>query len=331
MQTNHPYPDLRAKFEEYLEDIVLSETQGYPLLQEMIAYHFGWLDPKQPAGKRLRPMLTLLSAEVFSDKVTKAFSAAAALEILHNYTLIHDDIEDNSDTRHGQFALWKMYGIAQAINTGDFLLSLASVLINNSKVGRPDLLLSTFLDSTVEVTKGQHEDIRFESLAAITENAYLSMISLKTASLFSAAMKLGAISVGANHTVLNLLGKVGHEFGLAYQIFDDYVGIWGDPKVTGKPAGIDLMEKKKSYPVLLGIQKDEAFASRIAAEGLIDATTAEKLIKDLDRLGIRDHAKSKVAQYLDEGNNKLREIEMEHGLETSRLGIYINSLFKLDR
>jgi geranylgeranyl diphosphate synthase type I len=320
---------LREQFEEYLEDTVQAETQCYPLLLEMISYHFGWLTPRLPAGKRLRPMLTLLSAELFSGKASKAYPAAAGLEILHNYTLIHDDIEDKSELRHGQLALWKKYGIAQAINTGDYLSSLAIVIINNAKIGRPDLLISTFLESAVNVTIGQHEDIRFESLASITEQAYLNMITKKTASLFSTGMKLGAISIGANHTVINLLGEVGHQFGVVYQIYDDYIGVWGDPKVTGKPAGIDLIERKKSYPMLLGIQLDSGVANRLASSLPLDAETVSELIKKLTDLGIQDQIKSTISDKLTSTNKMLDDIQKEHRLEVTRLKIYVNSLFEL--
>lgn len=327
MQPKKSYPDLRNQFEQYLEDTVLEATQVYPLLQEMISYHFGWLEPKPSAGKRLRPIITLLSAELFSQSVSKAYPAAAALEVLHNYTLIHDDIEDNSPMRHGQPTLWKKFGIPQAINTGDFLLSLAAIIINDAKVGRPDLLLSTFLDSSLEVTKGQHEDIRFESLETVTEKEYLGMISQKTAALFVAAMKLGAISVGANHTVIKLLGEIGYQYGIAYQMFDDHLGIWGDPGKTGKPAGIDLVEKKKSYPILLAIQMDAGFAAKISGDSSVEASCVAELINRMNQLGIRDLSKNRLKQHLQIASEKLHFLEVEHGLNVKKLAEYLNSLF----
>ncbi|MGB4595016.1 MAG: polyprenyl synthetase family protein [Anaerolineaceae bacterium] len=330
MQPRPSYRQLQEKFEEYLRDTILDETQNHPLLQEMISYHFGWLKPLQTAGKRLRPMIALLSAELISEDFSKAFPAASALEILHNYTLIHDDIVDNSDLRHGQVTLWKKYGIAHAINTGDYLSSLALVFISNARIGRPDLLYSIFLKSATDVIEGQHEDIRFESEATISQQAYFDMISQKTASLFSAAMKLGAISVGANHTVINLLGEVGYQFGIAYQIYDDYIGVWGDPKDTGKPAGIDLMKRKKSYPVLIGIQKDPEFAALLSTNSVWDTTTISNMIEVLNALGVQKQARTKISQHLDSANQQLDKIKTDHSLDVSRLSNYVNSLFKLD-
>jgi geranylgeranyl diphosphate synthase type I len=323
------YQQLREQFEDYLTKTVLLETIGFPLLQEMIFYHFGWQTPKQPAGKRLRPLLTLLSAELFTEEISKAYPSASALEILHNFTLIHDDIEDNSDFRHGQMTLWKKYGIAHAINTGDYLSSLALVSISHAETDRPELMLATFLESAIAVTKGQHEDIRFESLPTVSDKAYLDMVSQKTASLFSASLKLGALSAGASDSVLETLGGVGHQFGVAYQIYDDYIGVWGDPKLTGKPAGIDLIERKKSYPALLGIERNAGFAASMAADTPLETKTVSKMIRGLTNWGIQDRVRAEIAHYLEIANLQLDEIEKDHGLEVSRLKKYVNSLFKL--
>lgn len=328
--TNLPsFSEIRNQFENYLLKSILVETLGFPLLQEMIFYHFGWQEPKRKTGKRLRPMLTLLSAELQTEDISIAYPAAAAIEILHNFTLVHDDIEDNSDTRHGQQTLWKKYGVAQAINTGDYMSSLALAMISHSGSNRPELMMSTFLESSSEVTKGQHEDIKFEKLKTISEQEYLRMIGRKTASLFSASMKLGAISAGADEQIIDKLGEIGHQFGIAYQIYDDYLGIWGDPSKTGKPAGNDLIEHKKSYPILLGMQLDSSFGEIISSDKQFTPAEITKSIRLLESLGMKGRIADEVNKRLAVGKTELDTLKETSGLDTTRLIDYLYSLFNL--
>jgi len=142
-------------------------------------------------------------------------------------------------------------------------------------------------------------------------------------------MKLGALSSGSSESVSELLGEVGYEFGIAYQMYDDYLGIWGDPIITGKPAGIDLIEKKKSFPVLLGIQKDPHFASRLTSAEPIDSDCISSLIQTLHDLGVRNQAREKISQHLDEANKQLNDLRSTNDLDMQRLGNYVNSLFKI--
>lgn len=327
MQTQAAIRQIRQKFEEYLRSLIIEQTKSHPLLQEMVSYHFGWLQTNQVEGKRLRPMLALLCADLLSENINTGYPVAAALEILHNYTLIHDDIEDNSDTRHGQSTLWKKYGIPQAINTGDFLSSLAVSIIRETNVEHPEALISVFIAAALEVTKGQHEDIRFETEPSVNESAYLQMISLKTASLFRAATRLGAMSAGGDKPSVEALGVYGHEVGIAFQIYDDYLGIWGRVLETGKPAGIDLLERKKTYPVILGIQKEPQLALFLSQHSDLSFESVSHWIQRLTNLGLQVDTKNVVIEHLTKANQQLENLGLFTTSNLSMLRAFVDSLF----
>ncbi len=264
----------------------------------MLHYHLGWVDEHfQPAnfdaGKRLRPMLTLLCCEASGGEWPSALPAAAAVELLHNFSLIHDDIEDGDPVRRGRPTLWKLWGSAQAINAGDALYTFAHLALNGLSVPVDRVLAARqrFDQACLILTQGQHLDLGFESRSGVSEAEYLRMVEGKTAALIEAACGLGAVIAGCD--CAPSYEAFGRELGLAFQIQDDLLGIWGDPEVTGKPAGNDLRKRKKSLPVAYGLERSEDLRRRYAqAEVDVAAVMAE-----LERVGARDYAEQVAGQY----------------------------------
>jgi len=249
---------LKNLFEQSLNQLVLERIPNrLPGLREMVSYHFGWNDPANRFGKRLRPMLMLTTSQLFSDNAIALMPAAVAMEVLHNYTLVHDDIEDQGQTRHGRDCLWRKYGLAQALNTGDFLSTLAlDIFYDVAKtvsLEQFSLAYAAFREAALGVLRGQYMDIHFETEKFVSLDQYLEMIRLKTACLISASIQIGGILAGADDETKLLLQDIGEHAGLAFQIQDDYLGIWGNSASTGKSNLTDLTTRKKTYPVLLGL------------------------------------------------------------------------------
>ena len=190
--------DLRNDFDEYFKEIVLSHTPEQIIgLRESVSYHFGWNKIVSLPGKRLRPLFLLLTYCSFGGAPQKAYNPAVALEVLHNYTLVHDDIEDGGETRHGQPALWVETGMPLAINVGDYLASLSHTIMSEiSEVDFPPLVrkraIDTFQQASLEVIQGQQLDITYENYPEISVDQYLEMIRLKTSRLFASAMTISA-------------------------------------------------------------------------------------------------------------------------------------------
>jgi len=234
-------------------------------LGTLLNYHLGFaqVDGTPTAvysGKRIRPMLVLLSCAAGGGEALQAIPAAAAVELLHNFSLIHDDLEDRDELRHGRPTLWKVWGEAQAINAGDTMfaqahLSLQRTLERGVAAERVLRALTVFDAMCVQLTIGQHRDLCFERRTDVSAQEYLRMIEGKTAALTKACCEIGAILAGANDTAVEALGDFGQSLGLSFQLQDDVLGIWGDPSKTGKLAS-DLAHGKKTLPVLFAAEHD---------------------------------------------------------------------------
>ncbi len=265
-----------SAFEPEFKHLTLDATSD-PLLEEMTAYHLGWTN--QNAGKRLRPLLLLAALQGLGTDIEEGFSSAAAIELLHNATLVHDDIEDNGPSRHGQPALWKVYGQALALNFGDHLYALALGQLTHDQPQLQLALLHAFLTAFNQVTSGQHLDISQSALNSVP--AYLEMVRLKTGSLFALAFKLACICAGKqDNQSLHSAELAGFQLGVGFQIQDDVLGIWGEEEITGKSSRSDLLERKASLPVLLGLERSEEFGrfwntlQTIDAKSILQAKTA---------------------------------------------------------
>ena len=271
-------------------------------LHNMLAYHMGWRGEgagPQAQGKRVRPLLLLLTTAAAGGDWRCALPAAASVELIHNFSLIHDDIQDNSPIRRGRPTVWKKWAIPQAINAGDTMFALANVaMLNLASSTTPIVALqaTNLLQRTyLHLTRGQFLDISYEARMIITLDEYWSMIGGKTAALLSACTELGAMLANAEDTTRTAYREFGHNLGLAFQVQDDLIGIWGDSALSGKSAESDLVAGKKSFPVLYGLTQNGPFAKQWQ-KGPIQIDEVESLAAQLEAEGARDYTQKTVAR-----------------------------------
>lgn len=236
---------------------------------EMLAYHMGWIGEgagPEATGKRIRPLLVLLSTASCNANWQFALPAAAAVELVHNFSLVHDDVQDNSEKRRGRPTVWVKWGVPMAINAGDALFVQSSqAMIDLAKNYPSDVVVKAaqiLHDTCLDLTRGQYMDLFYEKRLDLTVDDYWPMVAGKTAALLAACTSIGAVLGGAEEPTLEAYRSFGHYLGLAFQVQDDLLGIWGDEALTGKSAASDLVEGKNSLPVLVGLSKKGKFAER---------------------------------------------------------------------
>jgi geranylgeranyl diphosphate synthase type I len=227
------------------------------LLRRMTAYHMGWTDTEghvanDPAGKRIRPALSLWACEALGGNPQWALPAAVAVELIHNFTLIHDDIQDGDQLRRHRPAVWTIWGTGQGINAGDgmFAAAISSLLAPGPRPGRRTRAAHLLSAAVVQVVEGQCLDLALEGRAGASQATYLRLATMKTGALIGAAMAAGAVLAGAPRAVWQRFDAAGRLLGLAFQVRDDWLGTWGDPEVTGKGRSGDLRRRKLTYPVV---------------------------------------------------------------------------------
>jgi geranylgeranyl diphosphate synthase type I len=302
--------------EMHMQEVVGRVNQpGYAGLHHWLAYHMGWEGEgagPEARGKRLRPLFTMLTTQAAGANWKVALPAAAAVELIHNFSLIHDDIEDNSTLRRGRPTLWARWGLAQAVNTGDTLFTLAHLAIFDLRFTVSDaaaLMAAQVLQATcLHLTQGQYLDISYENRTDLTESDYWRMVEGKTAALISACMRLGAIAACASHETEDAFARFGRLLGLAFQAQDDLLGIWGDPAVTGKSAASDLVSGKKSLPVLVGLAHDGPFAARWR-QGPIREADAPAVAALLAESGAQEYTQSHADRLTTEALQALEDAQ----------------------
>jgi geranylgeranyl diphosphate synthase, type I len=249
----------------------------------MSGYHMGWLDeggrPRAVTkGKLVRPSLCLWACEANGGNVDDAVPAATALEWVHNFTLIHDDIQDGDRERHGRATLWTLWGVAQGINAGDALHALAFRVLSESSTHperslRAVLALST---ATLEVVEGQCLDLSLERRVQVPVRGYLRMVRAKTGALLGASLEIGALMAGAPEYTIGRFRRAGYLLGLAFQMRDDWLGTWGDSAITGKSAAGDVRRRKASLPMVAAYaalsEDDRKYLGDAFAQDTEDAT-----------------------------------------------------------
>jgi geranylgeranyl diphosphate synthase type I len=262
----------------------------------MIRYHFGYDETAKKSGKRLRPQLLLRTALAEGGSLECALDAAVAIEILHNYSLVHDDIEDGDRLRHGRTTIWARFGIAQGINAGDALCALSYLTLLHEEAVVPSgsvlEMLHVLHEANLHMCEGQSLDIAFESLPSVTMAQYLEMISGKTGALFAASCELGALAAGCTPDRVVQYARLGRAYGRAFQIRDDVLGTWGSSDVTGKPSGADIARRKWSFPVVWALETpaspDRDIVAHAYGRGVpLDPAGVQAVIAALDRLGAR--------------------------------------------
>lgn len=254
---------------ELQKQISRLDKPGTKPFHEMLTYHMGWTGEgagPEATGKRIRPLIVLLCAAACGADWQTALPAAAAVELVHNFSLVHDDIQDNSEKRRGRPTTWVKVGAPMAINVGDALFVLSNQAIIDLKQNHPaetvlraaEILHNCCLD----LTRGQFLDMSYEERTDLSVDDYWPMVTGKTAALLSACCHLGSLLGGADEEKQAAYRSFGQYLGLAFQVQDDILGIWGTEAVTGKSIASDLVEGKNSLPVLAGLSADGNFAAR---------------------------------------------------------------------
>lgn len=301
--------DYLAAVDSELRSIVVSPDPVYGAYYGMFQYHLGWTDThftetEIHAGKRVRPLLCLLSCEAVGGDWRSAVPVAAAIELAHNFSLIHDDIEDQSDERRGRTAVWKVWGLAQGLNAGDGMFVLARLALDRLcarglPIAKYAEVSRVFDRATLALCQGQFLDLGFETRLDVTVDEYVQMIRGKTAALMSAATRIGAMLATDDETPVAAFARFGENIGLAFQITDDILGIWGDPAITGKSAATDILSKKKSLPAIIGLRDPGHGPAlrEIYRQARLSPDDVARVLALLDAVGAREYAQRRAGEF----------------------------------
>lgn len=266
-------------------------------------------------GKRIRPSFVLMAYNLFHDDVDRILPVATALETYHNYTLLHDDLMDKADMRRGRPTVHKKWDDNTAILSGDTMLVLAYEHLAKCDTKYLKPALDLFTETALEVSEGQQFDMEFETRNDVAEEEYIEMIRLKTSVLLACALKMGAVVAGASDADANALYAFGEKVGLAFQLQDDLLDVYGDPKVFGKAIGGDITSNKKTFMLINAFNRADA-GTRAELERWTTATEfdpAEKIAavtKIYNRLGIDKLAEQRIKEYFEQSRQHLDELSV---------------------
>lgn len=307
--------DYLTGIDNELRRVTRAHQDLYAEFFNILHYHLGWTDARgnpalSDAGKRIRPLLCLWTCQATGGNWQDALPAAAAIELTHNFSLIHDDIQDNSPSRRGRPTVWNVWGIAQGINAGDAMFVLAHQALNEipSTLSAADFVAiqRAFNSAILKLTQGQYLDLKYEGADQVTLDQYFEMVRGKTAALLSAACEIGARIASPDPQLHRAFATFGEQLGIAFQIADDVLGLWGDPEVTGKSARTDLLSRKKSYPVLYAMQADAGRELR-ALYAIRDwqEQDIQRIQAILSATGAREHSLQQAEMYAREAASAL--------------------------
>lgn len=310
--------------EKEIRDLLASPQQDIFPFYGILLYHLGWVDKdfqpqKASSGKWIRPALCLLVCEALGDNAEKAAPAAAAVELVHNFSLVHDDVQDRSLRRRGRETVWKVWGDALAINAGDALLILAHLALQrlaekNVSYSRITEALRILDKACLALSQGQYRDLTHQDREDITVEMYLDTAEKKTASLLEAAAHLGALLGTADQSKIDGFRRFARNLGLAFQITDDLLGIWGDEKTVGKGVGEDILARKKTLPVVYALYEEkrrgEDRLAKLYFGKALDQETAHQVGTILDGLGAREYTIEKAKELRDEALRELACLEL---------------------
>ncbi len=266
-------------------------------------------------GKRIRPVLMLLAYNLYKEDPERILMQAVGLETYHNYTLLHDDLMDNADLRRGHETVHKRWDANKAILSGDSMLVLAYQRMQQCDARHLQAVLDVFTETALEIGEGQEYDMTFETRNDVTEDEYIEMIRLKTSVLLACAVKIGAILADASDEDVKNLYKFGEQLGLAFQLQDDLLDVYGDPKVFGKAIGGDITSNKKTYMLINAVNRANPEQRRELERwiGARDFDRQEKVAAVTalyDQIGIRQLCEQKINFYFDECRKYLAKVSV---------------------
>ncbi|MCL4385212.1 MAG: polyprenyl synthetase family protein [Actinobacteria bacterium] len=315
-------PEIFNRFREEIDNEMKSIISENDLpLYDMLRYHMGWIDEKgNPGdfnkGKFLRATLCMLACISTGKDYKKALPVAAAIELIHNFSLIHDDIQDNDIQRRHRPALWYLWGKPQAINAGTamkVLANLAILRLQNYKIPyiKQIEIFKILNESCLKMLEGQYLDISFEDKSDVSPDDYIIMIERKTASLIEGAILIGAV-LNLDFDKIIPFKIFGNYLGIAFQIRDDILGIWGNEDKTGKPHASDIRKKKKSLPVVFALKqspdKIKKDLQKIYARKIINEKNVEKILNYLETVKAKDFCEDKCKYYYNLAINEIKNL-----------------------
>lgn len=294
-----------------------------PLLYRMLRYHLGWEDaqghPADSPGKALRPALSLLACEAAGGNWRQALPAAAAVELVHNFSLVHDDIQDHDRERRHRPTVWAAWGEGQAINAGDALAALARIAVlglADAGVPQGEVVEAARIleERTLEMVEGQVMDLSFEKTLDISLDDYLEMIGKKTGALFDCSLRLGALVAGADAAAAEAMGRCGRLLGIAFQARDDLLGVWAAAERTGKAAAADIRRRKKSLPIVFALTGNAGSGlRRVYAKPELGNEDAALVLRVLDEVGARASCERLAEERLDAALAQLDGLPLRDG------------------
>ncbi len=304
---------LQKKVEEKINNLNLS-NEPFGLYQP-IRYSL------DSGGKRLRPVLTLMSANMFTDNIDMALNPALALEIFHNFTLLHDDLMDKADIRRNQATVHKKWSANTAILSGDAMMIKAFQLICRSEYPNKDEIIELFNQTALEVCEGQQYDMNFETRLDVAENEYIRMIKLKTSVLIAACLKIGALCANSDSKNAQYLYDFGINMGLSFQLQDDYLDTFGDVKTFGKKIGGDIIANKKTFLLIKALElakgkQAEELKQLITQNNFEDNYKIEKVTHIYKELMIDELVKTKIKDYNLLAINELNSLDIDNDKKT---------------
>jgi geranylgeranyl diphosphate synthase, type I len=314
-----------AEIEAELHAVRMEQQVVTPLLWDIIDYQFGWDADSQAAGqnvsgKKVRPVLMAVVAQAVCGRYAHVLPAGAALELLHNFTLIHDDVMDQSHTRRHRPAVWTRWGATQAINAGDGLFALSNLAM--ARLLQHDLPATKVVEAgralsqaTLWTCEGQILDIGFETRDTVRPDEYITMISHKTGTLIEVAAYIGALLSTDDEAIITAYKTFARNLGVAFQVRDDYLDVWGDKTKLGKP-GTDIREKKKAYPFLVTVERasedDRAILHQIYAQDTVSDADVETVLEIMARADAAAHTDHIATQYYDHAMQQLESTGIQN-------------------
>jgi geranylgeranyl diphosphate synthase type II len=275
----------------------------------------------ESGGKRIRPALVLLACNLFTDDLSQAIKPAIGLEIFHNFTLLHDDIMDKADIRRGNPTVHKKWDENTAILSGDAMLIKAYDYFFDCQSPNFREILKVFNQTAIEVCEGQQYDMEFELRDDVKEEEYLRMIELKTSVLLAGALKIGALIGGASEKDSDLLYEFGRNIGLAFQLQDDYLDVYGDVNVFGKEIGGDIVANKKTFLMIkakyLAKENKAEALNNLLIDNNIDRNQKVKLVTEIyNKLSIKEIVQERILEYTQNALNQIDQVDVENGKKT---------------
>ena len=302
---------------------------------KMLRYYMGWVDANGNSwaateGKALRPTLCLFACEATGGSMKMAMPAAVALELIHNFSLIHDDIQDRDETRHHRPTLWAVWGVPKALVAGNVLRVVADTslegLVDEGVDLEPALsAMGVLTESYLEMIEGQYLDLSYEGGSDIGMAEYLHMISRKTGALIRSSLRLGAIIGTGDATTVEAFTRCGRSLGYVFQIRDDLLGVWGDQNTTGKPVGADIRRKKKSLPAVHAMAEarggHNSRLRQIYQKDMIEDDDVSVVLEIMERVNTREYAQSLAEEHCHRALESVADVELAPSVRRELKGL----------